>query len=50
MTVFVGLRSKTYTLRVEDKVTKKKSKEIKKCAIEKIISFDDYKDCLFNKK
>ncbi|XP_023213405.1 uncharacterized protein LOC111616209 [Centruroides sculpturatus] len=48
MREFVGLRAKMYALKVEDQVTKK-SKGVKKCVVKNRISFDDYKNCLFNK-
>ncbi|XP_054712885.1 uncharacterized protein LOC129222404 [Uloborus diversus] len=48
MTEFVGLRAKMYALKVEDKVIKK-SKGVKKIVVKNRISFEDYKDCLFNK-
>ena len=49
MTEFVALRAKLYaykTLESEDK----KCKGIKKCVVEKSITFDDYKKCLFDGK
>lgn len=48
MTEFIGLRSKMYTLKVDDKnKIIKKAKGIKYSSIRKI-SFDDYYHCLFN--
>ena len=57
---FVGLRAKLYsyrvsdacegTSRVEESYEEKKCKGVKKAVIKKTISFNDYKDCLFNNK
>ena len=47
---FVGLRAKLYSYRVEDSYEEKKCKGVKKAVIKKTISFDDYKDCLFDNK
>ena len=47
---FVGLRAKLYSYRVEDSYEEKKCKGVKKAVIKKTITFDDYKDCLFNNK
>jgi hypothetical protein len=44
---YVGLRSKMYALFFSNNFIKK-AKGIKKGAIERTISFDDYKTCLFN--
>jgi hypothetical protein len=44
---FVGLRSKMYSYKTENADTIKKLKGVKKASIEKKITFDDYKNCLF---
>lgn len=49
MTEFVGLRSKMYAFKVGDDLTKK-LKGIKKSTVQRKISFEDYKECLFHKK
>ena len=49
MKEFVSLRPKMYSYRV-GKNELKKCKGIKKCIVKKTITFDDYKDCLFNGK
>ena len=46
MKEFVSLRPKMYSYRVGN-VEPKKCKGIKKCVVKKTITFDDYKDCLF---
>ena len=48
MTEFVVLRPKLYSYKVSDGFTDKKCKGIKKCVVKKTITFEDYKDCLFN--
>ena len=47
---FVGLRAKLYSYRVDEGYQEKKCKGVKKAVIKRIITFDDYKDCLFNDK
>ena len=47
---FVGLRAKLYSYRMDEGKEEKKCKGIKKALVKKCISFDDYKDCLFNQK
>ena len=47
---FVGLRAKLYSYRVEKSYEEKKCKGVKKAVLKKTISFNDYKDCLFNNK
>lgn len=47
ITHFVGLRAKLYNYKLED-VEGKKCKGIKKNAVKKEISFEDYKQCLFS--
>ena len=46
MKEFVSLRPKMYSYRVGNSEPKK-CKGIKKCVVKKTITFDDYKDCLF---
>ena len=51
MTEFVALRPKLYSFRKVDgsKASEdKKCKGIKKCFVKKILTFEDYKTCLFN--
>ena len=49
MTEFMALRPKLYSFRKLDGVEdKKKCKGIKKCVVKKTLTFDDYKNCLFN--
>jgi len=48
MTKFVGLRAKMYTLRVDGKKDTKKVKGVKSNVV-KLITFDDYMRCLFDK-
>ena len=47
---FVGLRVKLYSYRMDEGEEEKKCKGMKKVVVKKNISFDDYKDCLFNKQ
>ena len=47
---FVGLRAKLYSYRVQEGYEEKKCKGVKKAVIKKTISFNDYKNCLFNNK
>ena len=47
---FVGLRAKLYSYRVEEYYEEKKCKGVKKAVIKKTITFNDYKDCLFDNK
>ena len=46
MKEFISLRPKMYSYRVGN-VEPKKCKGIKKCVVKKTITFDDYKECLF---
>ena len=48
MTEFVALRPKLSSYGKLDGSEDKKCKGIKKCIIKKTLSFDDYKNCLFN--
>ena len=48
MTGFVALRPKLYSYRKLDGAEDKKCKGIKKCVIKKTLTFEDYKNCLFN--
>ena len=48
ITEFVALRPKAYSYKTEDNVELKKAKGTKKCIINKMLSFSDYKNCLFD--
>lgn len=48
MREFVGLRSKMYSLRMNDDQITKKAKGVKKYVLTCEIDFDDYINCLFN--
>lgn len=48
MTEFAGLGSKVYVIKVNNEVTKK-LKGVKKRTVERKITIEDYKECLFNK-
>ena len=48
MTEFVGPRPKLYLYKVFDGKESKKCKGIKKCIVKKTLTFEDYKNCLFN--
>ncbi|KAK3727479.1 hypothetical protein QZH41_006420 [Actinostola sp. cb2023] len=50
ITEFVGLRAKLYSYKMDSQKEEKKCKGVKKAVVKKCISFQDYKDCLFNKK
>ncbi|XP_043478219.1 uncharacterized protein LOC122508763 [Leptopilina heterotoma] len=50
VTEFVGLRSKMYSVRVENKDVIKKAKGVKAVVVKKDIDFDDYVYCLQNVK
>ena len=50
MKKFVSLRSKTYSSLKDDFEEEKKNKGTKKCVVKRILKFNDYKDCLLNKK
>ena len=47
---FVGLRAKLYLYRMHLGAKKKRAKGVKKSVIEKKITFDDYKRCLFSEE
>ena len=47
MIEFVVHRQKTYSYLIDYDCSKEKVKETKKCAIKKIIKFNNYKNCLF---
>ena len=46
---FVGLRSKVYSYLTNDDHNSKKNKGIKKSVVEKFITHNDYKECLFKR-
>ena len=46
MIEFVALRAKLYAYKTLEKQEDKKCKGIKKCVVEKTLTFDDYKKCL----
>ena len=50
ITEFIALRPKAYSYRTDDLVELKKAKGTKKCVVKKMLGFDDYKKCLFEKK
>ena len=50
MKEFVGLRAKTYAYLMDDDSEKKKVKGTKKCVINRILKFNDYKEGLLNNK
>ena len=50
MTEFVGLRAKLYSYKMLDDKETKKCKGIKKSVVDKTISFEAYKECLWGKK
>ena len=47
---FVALRPKTYSYLIDDGNEAKKPKITKICVINKVLKFNDYKDCLLNNK
>ena len=47
---FVGLRAKLYSNRMHSGSEEKRAKGVKKSVIEKKITFDDYKRCLFSEE
>ena len=48
ITEFVALRPKAYSYKTEDNIELKKAKGTKKCIINKMLSFNDYKKFLFD--
>ena len=48
ITEFVALRPKAYSYKTDDNIELKKTKGTKKCVINKMLSFSDYKNCLFD--
>ena len=48
MTEFVALRQMLYSYKKLDGAEDKKCKRIKKCVVKKTLTFEDYKNCLFN--
>ena len=48
VTEFVALRPRLYSYRKLDGSEDKKCKGIKKCVVKKTLTFEDYKNCLFN--
>lgn len=49
MIEFIGLRSKMYSIRIQDKQPVKKAKRVKTDVVKTRITFEDYRDRLFNK-
>ena len=47
ITEFVGLRAKLYAYKIDNEKVGKRCKGVKKSVVDKTISFDDYKECLF---
>ena len=50
ITEFVALRPKAYSYITDDLAELKKAKGTKKCVIKKMLGFNDYKKCLFEKE
>ena len=50
VTEFIALRPKTYSYLTDNDKIDKKTKGTKKCVVNKMIKFDDYKNCLSNDK
>ena len=50
MIEFVALRPKTYFYLMDDDSEAKKAKGAKKCVMEKVPKFNDYKACILNNK
>ena len=48
ITEFVALRPKAYSYIINDFIEMKKAKGTKKCVVNKMLRFDDYKKCLFD--
>ena len=47
ITEFVALRPKAYSYKTDDNIELKKARGRKKCVINKMLSFSDYKNCFF---
>ena len=50
ITEFIALRPKTYSYMTDEFIEMKEAKGTKKCAIKKMLKFEDYKKCLFGNK
>ena len=50
ITEFVALRPKTYSYMIDEFIEMKKAKGTKECIIKKMLKFEDYKKCLFEKE
>ena len=48
ITEFAALRPKAYSYITNDFIEMKKAKGTKKCVVNKMLRFEDYKKCLFN--
>ena len=48
MTEFVALRPKAYSYITNDLIEMKKAKGTKKCVVNKMLRFIDYKKCIFD--
>ena len=48
ITEFVALRPKAYSYKTDNNIELKKAKGTKKCVINKVLSFSDYKNRLFD--
>ena len=47
ITEFVALRPKAYSYKTNDNIELKKAKGTKQCVVKKMLSFNDYNNCLF---
>ena len=50
ITEFVALRPKAYSYKTNDNIELKTAKRTKKCVINKMLNFNDYKNCLIMKR
>lgn len=50
MSEFIGLRSKMYSILIQNEKLIKKAKGVKSRVVKNVITFDDYRECLFNEK
>ena len=50
MTKFVAPRAKNYSYSMDDDSEAKKTKGTKKCATNRMLKFNDYKNCVLNNK